>query len=395
MQIGVNCLNLDASFVGGLNSFTLGLLEGFACTANGHQFRVYATERNQGLFESLRNRKGFEVIALRDPLISTRKSLCRAALLSFNERVYELTSNRLFRGIRDLMEDNSDLIYSPSVVLQSFDGIKPTLLSMHDIQHVHYPEFFTWARRVSRRITYDLSARHACFFQASSEFIKRDLLQHFDCITPEQIVVIPEGVNVERFATRVATGSAFDRHGLPERFILFPSQLWPHKNHMTLLRALKEVETSRGVQIPLVLTGVAYTALPKIRKYLADQSMDYVRYLGKVPLVELIGLYQKAAYLVMPSLHESNSLPILEAAAAGTPVIASRIPPNEELAQVFQLNLFDPANHQELARLVFSLWNDQPTGNAQAEYNRGQVHNYSWESASRKYLNLFERMLRA
>jgi glycosyltransferase involved in cell wall biosynthesis len=395
MRIGVNCLNLNASFVGGLNSFTLGLLEGFACSANGHQFRLYATEGNQRLFESLSNRKGFEIVVLRDRTFSTRKSLCRAALLSFNERIYEFVSNQLFRGIRKLMEDDSDLIYTPSVVLQSFDGKKPTLLSMHDIQHVHYPEFFNWTRRLSRRITYGLSARHACFFQASSEFIKRDLLQHFECITPEQVVVIHEGVHVEQFATPIDTSALFARYDIPDRFLLFPGQLWPHKNHMTLLRALKEVEASSALRIPLVLTGGAYTALPEVRKYLFDQSMNYVHYLGKVPLVDLIGLYQKAACLVMPSLHESNSLPILEAAAAGTPVIASRIPPNEELDRVFRLNLFDALNHRALAELLVNLWSDEPTGRAQAEHNRRQVQCYSWENASRKYLNLFESMLNA
>jgi glycosyltransferase involved in cell wall biosynthesis len=393
MRIGINCLNLDPSFVGGLNTFTRGLLEGFASTGNGYQFRLYATAENQHLFEALRDQKSFAVIVFDDLKHSVRKSLCKAALLTCSEKVYETASNRVFRWIRELMDQDADIIYTPSVVLQCFDSKKPSVLSMHDIQHVHYPEFFSWPRRLSRRITYGLSAQHARFFQASSEFIKQDLLQHFECLSAEQITVIPEGVRVEEFSTPVDATSLCGRYAIPGRFLLYPAQLWPHKNHITLLRALKQIEAKCGLQIPLVLTGGKYSAASRVFGYIADQAMNYVYYLGRVPFADLVGLYQKAALLVMPSMHESNSLPILEAAAAGTPVIASRIPPNEELARVLHLNLFDPLNHEELEGLLMRLWEDEPATVAQAMHNRKQIALYSWENAAKKYLQLFENVL--
>jgi glycosyltransferase involved in cell wall biosynthesis len=393
MRVAINCLRVDPSFVGGVNTYARGLLQGFANTANGHQFQLYATNWNQGLFESFRHRKNFEVIVLDERAHSLRKSICRAALLSFSEKVYESTSNLVFRGICELMDRDADIVYTPTTFLQCFNSRKPTVLSMHDIQQVHYPEFFSWPRRLSRRITYGLSARHARFFQASSEFTKQDLLRHFRCISAEQIAVIPEGVRVEEFATPVDTSSLRTRYALPDRFLLFPAQLWLHKNHMLLLQALKQIETKRGLKIPLVLTGGKYSSAPKVLGYIADQSMNYVRYLGQVPSTDLVGLYQKAAFLVMPSLHESNSLPVLEAAAAGTPVIASRIPPNEELAGVLHLNLFDPLNQEELEGLLVRLWEDEPAVGAQAMHNRKHITLYSWDSSARQYLELFERVL--
>jgi glycosyltransferase involved in cell wall biosynthesis len=392
MRIGINCLNLHPSFVGGVNTFTRGLLEGFASTGNGHQFCLYTTSENEHLFESVRKRKGFELIALDATSHSIRKNLCRAALLSFSGRVYEFATNRIFRDIGNMMDQESDIIYTPSVVLQCFDSRKPTILSMHDIQHVHYPEFFSWSQKLSRRITYGLSARHARFFQASSEFIKQDLLRHFQCISAEQIAVIPEGVRVEEFATPVDAILLRSRYKLPERFLLLPAQLWPHKNHMTVLRALKRIERNCGLQIPLVLTGGKYTAASKVFAYVAEHSMSYVHYLGKVPFSDLVGLYQNATFLVMPSLHESNSLPILEAAAAGIPIVASRIPPNEELARVLKLNLFRPLDEEDLATLIHRLWRDEKIGPAQATHNHEHIVSFSWENAARKYVQLFERI---
>jgi glycosyltransferase involved in cell wall biosynthesis len=395
MRVAINCLGLDPSFISGVSTYTRGLLEGFANTANGHQFRLYVTGGNQELFESLKYRKSFEIIVLDGRTQFMRKSFCRAALLSFNEKLYESTSNLVYRGNRELMDRDADIVYTPCTVLQSFDSRRPTVLSMHDIQHVHYPEFFIWPRRLSRHINYGLSARHAHFFQASSEFSKQDFLRYFGCISPEQIAVIPEGVRVEEFSTPVDATSMCNRYGLPERFLLYPAQLWLHKNHLILLQALKQIELKRGLRIPLVLTGGKYSAASNVLGYIADQSMTYVHYLGRVPFTDLVGLYQKATFLVMPSLHESNSLPVLEAAAAGTPVIASRIPPNEELARGLQLNLFDPLNQEELERLLVRLWEDECAGSAQSMHNRKQVTAYSWENAAKQYLQLFERAINA
>jgi glycosyltransferase involved in cell wall biosynthesis len=121
--------------------------------------------------------------------------------------------------------------------------------------------------------------------------------------------------------------------------------------------------------------------------------MDYVSYLGKVAFDDLVGLYQRAAFLVMPSLHESNSLPILEAAASGTPIIASRIPPNEELACVLDLNLFDPLNSEELEEVLLRLWENDSTTAAQVIKNRERISLYSWENAAEQYLRLFADIL--
>jgi glycosyltransferase involved in cell wall biosynthesis len=393
MRVGINCVQVDPFSVGGVNTYTLGLLEGFANAGNGHRFQVYASPSNQCLFEPFRKLENFDVLVVDDGLLGAKRRACQAALLSWSKGFYEFTSNFLFENIRKLADAESDVLYTPTVVLQWFNSHKPTVVSMHDIQQVHHPEFFSWPRRLSREITYGLSARHADYLQASSHYIKEDFLAHFRELSPEQIEVIASGVTIEKFATPSAVDDLCDRYGLPERFLFFPAQLWPHKNHITVLRALKEIETKNGLKIPLVLTGAKFTAAPKIFEFIAEQSMGYVRYLGKMPFEDMVALYQKAAFMITATLHESSSLPILEAAAAGTPIIASRIPPLEELAQVLQLNVFDPLDVDGLARLIFDLWSDERTASAQAAVNRQKIALYSWENTARKYLQFFERIV--
>jgi glycosyltransferase involved in cell wall biosynthesis len=391
MRIGIDCLRADPDYVGGLNTYILGLLDGFAAAGGDHRFQLYATDGNRKLFAKYEARTNFAVVAFESTSFRIRQGICRAALLLSGQELYRQMSARLFQSLRETMDAGSDLIYTPTVSLLCFDHRKPTLLSMHDIQHLHYPEFFSWPRRRSRKITYRLSAVCASHFQASSKFIKREMLAHFPGISPEKITVIPEGVNLESFsAARSAAG--LRRYELADRFLFLPAQLWPHKNHLTVLRALHHLERLQGIRIPLVMTGARYSAAPAIFRFLSEHRMDYVRYLGVVPFEDLVALYQGAALVIAPGLHESNSLPALEAAAAGVAVIASEIPPNRELAQSLRLNLFEPLDGQKLAELIFELWQDEEICREQSLHNRDRVARFTWENAARQYLSLMERM---
>lgn len=392
MQVGINCLDVNPSFVGGVTTYVLGLLEGFGCAGNGCRFRVFVTEGNQHLFGQFRNRENFEISVIGDRFFSLRSKLCRAASLSCSRGLYKFTSNLAFEKIRELMDAESDVLYTPTPVLRFFNSRRPTVLTMHDIQHVHHPEFFSWPRRLSRKITYGLSAHHASYLQANSQYTKEDLLSHFRWLSADQVEVIPSGVLVEKFATPTAASSQSGMRDLPDRFLFFPAQLWPHKNHLTVLKALKQIETGHGLKIPLVLTGEEFSAALGIFKFIEEQSMGYVRHLGKVPFQDMVALYQKAAFMITATLHESSSLPILEAAAAGTPILASRIPPIEELGRVLKLNLFDPLDVDGLARLILAFWNDEKTASAQAAHNREHIGLYSWQNTARKYVRLFERV---
>src|SRR5580658_6518998 len=303
MRIGIECLRAEPAYVGGLNTYILGLLDGFAAAGSGHCFQLYLSHRNRKLFAKYEALANFEIVVFDSTSFRMRQGICRAALLSRSQEMYRQIGARLFRSLREKMDAGSDVSYTPPVSLLCFDHRKPTLLSMHDIQHLHYPEFFSWPRRRSRKVTYELSALYANHFQASSEFIKHDMLSHFPSISPEQITVIPEGVTLEDFSTP-RDASVLERYNLPPRFLFLPAQLWPHKNHSTVLGALCRLEQRHGVRIPLVMTGARYSAAPTIFRFLRVHRMDYVRYLGTVPFDDLVALYQQAALVISPGFYE-------------------------------------------------------------------------------------------
>jgi glycosyltransferase involved in cell wall biosynthesis len=391
IKIGINCLQVDPSYVGGVTTYVLGLFQGFAAVGAHCRFRLFVTSGNAKVFNRFRGYSNFEIVVVNDRFLALKSHVSRAALLSRNSGVVRAASDMAFRGLREMMEAESSVVYTPTPVLRYFNGNRPSVLTMHDIQHLHHPEFFSWPQLLSRKLTYDLSARHAHYFHANSQFTKLDLLKHFRWLSEGQVEVIPPGVSLDDFSVSTELSEVRDKYRLPERFLFCPAQLWPHKNHITVLKALKQIEAKAGLKIPLVMTGAQYSAGSTVLDFVADHSMLYVHYLGKVAFKDLVALYRMAAFMITASLHESSSFPILEAAAAGTPIIASRIPPFEEFAKVLQINFFEPLDINGLAALIVELWSNPIAAASQASVNRERISFYSWENTARKYIQLFER----
>jgi glycosyltransferase involved in cell wall biosynthesis len=265
------------------------------------------------------------------------------------------------------------------------------MLSMHDIQHVHFPEFFSKFRIRVRTLRFYNSALASTRIQASSNFIKNDLLKHFSFLDSKRVKIITEGVNLDDFSG-LSTINIKDKFSLPQKFIFFPATLWKHKNHISVLKALKIIEETKGIKIPLILTGGKNTAYNDLMSFIKENEMSYVRYLGKVSWEELIALYKNAYLLITAVLYESSSLPILEASASNLPIIASKTPPNEEMGKVLKLNLFDPNDVNDLVVNLINCWNNLDL-KPQKEFNIKKIELYSWKNIAKEYHKDFNLLL--
>jgi glycosyltransferase involved in cell wall biosynthesis len=124
--------------------------------------------------------------------------------------------------------------------------------------------------------------------------------------------------------------------------------------------------------------------------------MDYVHYLGKVEFLDLLSLYKEAKFLVTAVLYESNSLPILEAAASGIPIIASSTPPNIEMSENLVINFFEPLDVDQCSNIILQNW--KKTKGAISEevlINSVAVELFSWENIAILYSNNFKKILNA
>lgn len=144
---------------------------------------------------------------------------------------------------------------------------------------------------------------------------------------------------------------------LPTRFLFYPAQFWPHKNHLRLLDAIHRVAEQYS-DIALVLTGDKHYAFEKVRQrveYLGIQ--DRIRFIGYVPDEDVSGFYRRARALVLPTFFGPTNIPPLEAMAVGCPAVVSGIYAMPEQCGDAAL-YFDPNSTTDIAECIARVWND-------------------------------------
>lgn len=392
MRIGLNCLRLAPTYKGGVNSFAFGLLDGFAASRRGHSFVIFANARNRNMFRRYESMPNFRIVLLDGALGRIGRGLFNRlpAPLRF-ALPHRLYGRLLNRGDARRIAQHADVQYVPYCPTPIFPFPDlPTLYSIHDLQHVHYPQFFSAAERRARDVAFANAVGHAAMIQASSRQMADEFAAHFPQLPARRITVIPEGVDAAAFAQTPA-GDIRARYQLPERFLFYPAQLWPHKNHITILKALARLKAD-GLDIPLVLTGARYTGADELAPFLERGAAGGIFYLGIVPYADIMALHHAARFLITASLYEASSIPILEAAAAGTPIIASATPSHAEHAQDLQMQLFPPADPEALAELLRAVWRDDALIARQTARNLIAIQRFTWNEAAEHYLDMLESL---
>ncbi|MBN1287248.1 MAG: glycosyltransferase family 4 protein [Anaerolineae bacterium] len=198
----------------------------------------------------------------------------------------------------------------------------PSVVTVYDLSFLYYPERFRAARRLYLRALTGVSCRRARRVIAISQSTARDVHRLLG-VPAERIDVAAPGVSEDFFAPvpdEVRAAFRADKN-LPARFILSLGTLEPRKNLLTLLHAYAKLP-SRDVK--LVLAGGKGWLYDDIFRAIETLDLkDDVILPGYVPGIELPRWYASAETFVYPSIYEGFGLPLLEAMAAGTPVIAS------------------------------------------------------------------------
>ncbi len=317
----------------------------------------------------------FQLVVERSPLYSLRE------LMALSWRLLRL---RL------------DLYHATHYVLPSLVPCR-AVVTIHDIIHLLYPEFlpnrlaFLYAQRMIRR-----SLTRGARIIAVSQNTKADLMDYFD-VDGRKIRVIYNGVeDAFRRPVPAAERELWRRRlDLPAEYLLFVGNPKPHKNLPNVLRAFARAHASHGVTASLVCVGARSGTDFKLRQ-LAEQLgiAARLRLVGEVPQEALPAIYQGASLFLYPTLYEGFGLPVIEAMAAGVPVVTSNGSALREIAEGYA-HLVDPLDVAAMTAAIVRCLTDQTHREELIQLGRKRAADFDWDQAAEKTREVYLAALRS
>ncbi len=249
--------------------------------------------------------------------------------------------------------------------------------------------------RIARRFraTVTAAARHADRVVTISEQARQEIRRHLG-VEPERIDVIRPGIE-EYFRARGDADAdralLRDRYGLGDDFLLFVGTTDPRKNLDRLLRAFARCLPEPGFPSRLVLIGQAGFGSPSVEARLNQLGLgESVLRPGFVPDSDLPSFYRRARLLAFPSLIEGFGLPVVEAMAAGCPVVTSNASCLPEVAGG-AAELVDPRNVESIARGLRRVAHDSDRARQLVTSGHERARDFTWEGYVEQHLELLRR----
>jgi len=187
---------------------------------------------------------------------------------------------------------------------------------------------------------------------------KEDVIQFYN-VREEKVFVLPFVPPKINRVSKVGLKSIQDKYKIPQDYLFYPAQFWPHKNHVAILKAINIIKEEHNIDIPAVFTGSDKVNLSYIKKLTYELGLKkQVFFLGYVPDEDIPPLYKAALALVMPTYFGPSNLPVYEAFSYQCPVITSDIRGIRE--QVGDAGiLVDPRKFKALSEAILKLYKDR------------------------------------
>jgi glycosyltransferase involved in cell wall biosynthesis len=270
----------------------------------------------------------------------------------------------------------------------------PLIVTVHDLGFLHVPGSFSPGLRMALRALVPRSMARASRIITDSEFSRRDMVASYG-VSPDKIAVIPLAADA-RFRP-LATDDitpVLDRYGLRPGFLFSLGRLNRRKNLEGLLMAYGRLRADAVSAPPLVIGGKPDIGVEAVvRRARLSVGGAGVIFAGLIPDGDLPAFYNGAACFVYPSLFEGFGLPVLEAMACGSPVVASNRAALPELVADAGL-LVDPEAVDGLAAAIVRVLVDGALARALRARGLARSRQYSWAETARQTLAVYRGAVR-
>jgi len=376
MNIGLNAIGFAPGRTGGIEVYFKNLLHALQLTDHKNEYTMLCNPENANYFTIFNQ--------------------------SFHRQIFSFTRSSILWYMRGILRNvlNLDImkwsfrkfsfqvLHHPSTAFVPL-GLKiPTVVTYHDMQHVFYPEFFSKRALQVRSSTDRAALKEARKIIAISQFTRRCLIEKYR-VPEDKIEVIYHGTGTDFciISDHNKLKKVAKKYKLDKPFLLYPSALWPHKNHLTLFSALKKCKDFDG---QLILTGIGINRKLGINKAIQELALtDRVKILGFVPEEDFPYLYNLAKGLIYPSLFEGFGLPVAEAMASGCPVACSNTASLPEIAGEAGV-FFDPLSPENIADAISLILHNKQIRREKTRLGLEQARRFSLEAMAEKTRHVYE-----
>lgn len=222
---------------------------------------------------------------------------------------------------REIIKSKNIDIFHPTYYYDTYDDIElpPMVITIHDMIYESHPQYFNNLNTISSKRVLTKKAKKII---AVSEYTKKEILNHYDFVSPENIEVIYHGIDL--------TNNQTTKKENKQAYLLYVGLREGYKNFYFLLRAFKKIQKEH-TNIQLICVGPSFNMNEQI--YIDFLGLkNNVKCAGRVSDEELISLYSNAIAYVSPSLSEGFGIPLIEAMKYEAPLFISDIPIYREVA---------------------------------------------------------------
>jgi glycosyltransferase involved in cell wall biosynthesis len=380
MKVGINLLPLRPGKNGGMEIYLRNLLEHlFRIDRDSHYYLITAPYNDASLDFSVPN--------------------CTKIPIHIEARIFQnihLLFKKLFRKevnshatLEDIIKRYQfDVWFCPFLSLDPRPLSIPGIVTIPDIQHEFYPEYFSKEELSLRKSYIQPSCELATEIITISEFSKQTFVKKLG-IDPSKVRVIHLAAGDNFSQSDQERNDIKTKYALPDYYFFYPANAWPHKNHQTLIIAFNLYRKTYGDSVHLVLSGSDLRNSKGIHDLISLYRLDdTIHILDYVEKEDMPGLYKNAKALVFPSLFEGFGIPLVEAMATGCPIIASNSTSIPEVAGDAAY-LFDPKNPQSICDAMHRIVHDNELREKLIQNGKNRVTKYSYNTVARMHLDLF------
>lgn len=281
------------------------------------------------------------------------------------------------------------IFHSPNYYIPP--GHKKSCTTFHDLSIFHFPEYHPKGRVHLMKKELHSSVSRAKILLTDSNFTKNEVSDFFD-FDPERIVVAPLASSGDFLPRKEKQcQQVLEKYGLAYgQFTFFAGTIEPRKNIKNLLLAYQKLPLEMSLRFPLVISGYQGWESEELhRLFDIGSQRGWIKYLGYTDQQSLSVLFSACRAFLFPSRYEGFGLPVLEAMAAGTPVITSNVSSLPEVAGDAGL-MVDPDDVDQLTQYISEIiLNDSLRTEL---IDRGFLQNakFSWVNCARETIKAYK-----